>query len=68
MLSLVGVLLVGLSVWSSARVEVSSSGLKAEFERLKTQIQEVASANPVISEEVNKLAENAETGKNSSLS
>ena len=40
-LSFVGVVLVGLSVWSRARIEISEGGLLAEFERLQQQLEEV---------------------------
>ena len=44
-LSFVGVVLLGLSVWSRARVEISEEGLLAEFERLQQRLEEVTRTN-----------------------
>ncbi len=44
-LSFVGVVLLGLSVWSRARVEISEGGLLAEFERLQQRLEEVTRTN-----------------------
>ena len=70
MLSLVGVTLVGLSIWSGVRINVSGEGLKAEFNRLSEQVETVAQANQagieanqVVTQEVKNLAETTETAK-----
>lgn len=56
-LSFFGVLLVGLSVWSSASVEVSPEGFRAEFERLQKEVNEVAVRSQQVSDEVQAVAE-----------
>lgn len=76
-LSFFGVLLVGLSLWSSASVEVSPEGFRAEFERLQQEVDEmavrsqqisndvqaVAEANKTISHEVRTVAENIDINR-----
>ena len=76
-LSFIGVLLVGLSLWSSASVEISPDGFRAEFERLQEQVQQVsvqsqqisndvlavAEANKAISQEVKVVAQNIDINK-----
>jgi hypothetical protein len=44
-LSFVGVVLLGLSVWSRARVEISEDGVLAEFERLQQRLEAVTRIN-----------------------
>jgi uncharacterized protein (UPF0335 family) len=77
MLSFFGVLLVGLSVWSSASVQVSPEGFYAEFERLEREVSKislrsqqisddvrvVAEANQVIGHEVKVMSENIDINK-----
>ncbi|MDO3379142.1 hypothetical protein [Geoalkalibacter halelectricus] len=63
MLSLVGVLLVGLSVWSSARFAISPEGFEAEFSRLEQRVNEVAHSSNALREEVLAVAENVETSR-----
>lgn len=61
-LSMVGLVLVGLSVWSTAKVQVSpTGGLSAEFERLERQVDELAERNAEVAEEVVKVAEAVDT-------
>ncbi len=76
-LSFVGVLLVGLSLWSKASVEVSPDGIRAEFERLENEVREVsvrseknsndvkavAERNKALSSEVKVVAQNAHINK-----
>jgi hypothetical protein len=54
-LSFVGVVLVGLSVWSRARVEISEGGLLAEFERLQQQLEEVTRTNDRVQRNLDSL-------------
>lgn len=61
MLSLVGVILIGLSLWANVKVEVSAEGLKAEFERMERRLDAMAEANVSVSEEVRNLATVTET-------
>jgi hypothetical protein len=56
-LSFFGVLLVGLSIWSSASVEVTPEGFRAEFERLEKEVNEVAVRSQQVSDEVQAVAE-----------
>ncbi len=47
-LSFVGVVLLGLSVWSRARIEISEAGLLAEFERLQQQLDDVSRTTELV--------------------
>lgn len=62
-LSLVGVILIGLSVWSKASIQVSPDGLVAEFERMQKKQQELIAANNVLSSSLQATVETAETNK-----
>ncbi|HEY3302914.1 MAG TPA: hypothetical protein VGL70_05185 [Candidatus Binatia bacterium] len=62
-LSVVGFALVGLSIWSSVKIQVSEGGLQAEFQRLSRQVQAVAQANETVTQEVKKIGETTEIGK-----
>ncbi len=76
-LSFVGVVLVGLSLWSKASVEVSPDGFRAEFERLENEVKKVsvrseqisndviavAESNKALSNEVKVVAENIDINK-----
>ena len=66
-LSFVGVVLVGLSVWSSARIEVSDGSLRAEFERLQQQVDEVAATNRVVERSLDSVAVELGAGRASYL-
>ena len=55
-LSFFGVLLVGLSIWSSASVELTPEGFRAQFERLQEEVTQVAEKSEQISEEVEAVA------------
>jgi septal ring factor EnvC (AmiA/AmiB activator) len=53
MLSVLGVLLIGMSVWSTARIEVSpEGGLKLEVEKLRQQVENVEQRAEQISSDV----------------
>ncbi|ALP53287.1 hypothetical protein Tel_09025 [Candidatus Tenderia electrophaga] len=56
-LSFFGVLLVGLSLWTSASVEVTPEGFRAEFERLEREVQQVAQKSQQIGQEVESVAQ-----------
>ncbi len=62
-LSLVGVILVGMSVWGKVKVEASEGGLTAEFETIKTQVNQVAEANTIVTEELEKAARNIDANR-----
>jgi len=62
-LSLVGVILVGLSVWGKVKIEASEGGVKAEFEKVKAQVQQVAEANTIVAEELEKAARNIDANR-----
>jgi hypothetical protein len=55
-LSLIGVTLVGLSVWSSVRISVTGSGITTEFERLQQQVQKLSKANSELTSSLNDVA------------
>jgi hypothetical protein len=63
MLSLVGIALLGLSIWSGIRIEISQAGLQADFQRLAQQVDTVVEANQVVTQEVKKVADIAQTGR-----
>jgi len=62
-LSVVGLVLVGLSIWSGVKIKVGEGGLEAEFQRLSRQVEAVAQANETVIQEVKKIATVTETGK-----
>lgn len=51
-LSVLGVLLIGMSVWSTARIEVSPEGLKFQVEQLRERVEDVQERAEQISGEV----------------
>lgn len=51
-LSVLGVLLIGMSVWSTARFEVSPEGLKVQVEQLREQVEGVQQKAEEISGDV----------------
>ena len=62
-LSVVGLALVGLSIWSTVKIEVSAEGLQAEFKRLESQLNTVAQANQEVTQEVKNVADTAQRSK-----
>lgn len=62
-LSLVGVALVGLSLWTSISFSMSEGGFEARFDRLEGQVSDVASATETVTTEVQKIAEATETSR-----
>ena len=56
-LSLVGVTLIGLSLWSSVKIEVSKEGVSAEFQKLSERVDAMAQANIAVTQEVRNVAE-----------
>lgn len=62
-LSLVGVILIGLSLWSNVSIEVSEGTIKAEFDRLERQMNDMAHANEAVTEEVGAMWRVVDTNK-----
>jgi hypothetical protein len=62
-LCIAAITLIGLPFWSSLRFEVSDTGIKAEFERLRNEIQQVKNATATTSQEVVKVAQSVEVNK-----
>jgi cell division FtsZ-interacting protein ZapD len=54
-LSFVGVVLLGLSVWSRARVEISEDGVLAEFERIQQRLEDVTRTNDRVQRDLDSL-------------
>ena len=54
-LSFVGVVLLGLSVWSRARVEISEDGVLAEFERIQQRLEAVTRTNDRVQRDLDSL-------------
>lgn len=59
-LSVLGVLLIGMSVWSTARFEVSPEGLKIQVEQLQKRVEMVQELAESISGEVRETKVRAE--------
>lgn len=59
-LSVLGVLLIGMSVWSTARFEVSPGGVKFQVDQLQKQVEEVEERTESISGEVRETKVRAE--------
>lgn len=51
-LSVVGVAMLGLSIWSGIRIEIDREGLRAEVTRLQEQVDAVVEANETVVREV----------------
>ncbi len=62
-LSLVGAVLIGMSVWGHVRLGVSEAGL--EFEVLKRQVEETAEAARLVAEQVDEVGRAVETSRES---
>lgn len=56
----VGVVLLGLSVWTTMKIEISQQGISWEFQR---QLATVLEANQALTEEVQVLARNNEAAR-----
>ena len=54
-LSFVGVVLLGLSVWGRARVEISEDGVLAEFERIQQRLEDVTRTNDRVQRDLDSL-------------
>ncbi len=54
-LSVIGIVLVGLSIWSSVKLQVGD--VRVELETLRARVQQVADAGAKISEETARVAE-----------
>ena len=54
-LCLVGALLIGMSVWSTAQIEVSPGGLKLQVEQLQDKVEEVERNTQEISDGVDQV-------------
>ncbi|HSJ31814.1 MAG TPA: hypothetical protein VK933_10290 [Longimicrobiales bacterium] len=59
-LSLVGVILIGLSVWSRINVEVTPEGIKATLEGLERRVEQVAEATGTVADAVGQVAHSVE--------
>lgn len=62
-LSAMGVVLLGLSVWTGVSVEVTKGGIKADFDRLQERLDEVTEANQIVSEQVQNIAQSTEANR-----
>ena len=62
-LTVAGIALIGLSLWSSIQIDITKEGIKAQFDTLKHQLGEVAQAAQEVSEEAHKTAEAAESSR-----
>lgn len=56
-----GVILIGLSLWTRAEVKLSPGGLEARFETLESQMDSVAASQQLVTETVAEVAEGVET-------
>lgn len=55
-LSIAGIALLGLSIWSGISIEISKEGVRAEFKRLEQRVDTVVEANEAIAQEAKHLA------------
>ena len=62
-LSVVGIALLGLSIWSGIKIELSQEGLSARFETLENQLNTVTTATKEVAEEVTKIADTTQIGR-----
>ncbi len=60
-LSIVGVILVGLSVWKSVEVSYSDGNLVVRLQKLEQRLGQVAEASSAVTQEVQKLTDSANT-------
>lgn len=52
-LSLIGMILIGLSIWSN--IKIQTEGLTLELKKIKGEVSQLASASKVVTEEVTKI-------------
>lgn len=62
-LSLMGMALMGLSIWSGIHIKVSETGIEADFKRLAEKVEHVALASENLTAEVKTIAETTQTNK-----
>ena len=62
-LTIFGVVLVGLSVWSTVQVRVSKEGLEVELDKLAQRVGHVEETAIVVAEGLASVATNAETDR-----
>ena len=60
-LSIVGVILVGLSVWKSVEVSYTNGNLVVRLQKLEQRLGQVAEASSAVTQEVQKLTDSANT-------
>src|SRR3989304_9691070 len=58
-LSIVGVILVGLSVWKSVEVSYTNGNLVVRLQKLEQRLGQVAEASSAVTQEVQKLTDRA---------
>jgi hypothetical protein len=59
-LSLVGVILLGLSIWSDIQISVNKEGVDARFETIERNIEMIANTSADLTKEVDKVANNVQ--------
>ena len=59
----VGMILVGMSIWSSIKISVNENGIETELERLHRQVGEIAQASVTVSDTVASVVEEAERNR-----
>lgn len=62
-LSLVGLALVGLSIFSTISISVSEAGVEAKFQAMQERVNAVAEASAAVTEEVQKIAQSTEANR-----
>lgn len=62
-LTIFGVVLVGLSVWSTVQVKVSKDGFEVELDKLAQRVGQVEETTIVVAEDLASVATNAETDR-----
>lgn len=60
-LSIVGVILVGLSVWKTVEISYTNGSLMVRLQKLEERLGQVAEASSAVTQEVQKLTDSANT-------
>lgn len=62
-LSVVGLILIGMSLWSNIRFRISAEGFEASLEAIESRVEQVADAGTDIAETLTDVTRNLETAQ-----
>ena len=63
-LSIIGVVLIGLSLWTSVEISITKEGFKTQLTKMMKDLGTMAEQNANLTSEINKIVENVETSNN----